>query len=59
MSHEKYEMPFDEFLEHAEATDGKVVRIANISTIHGNYLNRDVTIGAYDHDTSLAELYWI
>ena len=55
----RYEMSFEEFLLHAEATDGVVTREGEVSTIVGDYVGKECVIGRYFHATGEAELYCV
>lgn len=50
---------YDDFMEHAEATDSVVNREGNISYAKGDYLGKECQIAEFDHDTNELTLHCI
>ncbi|WPH68421.1 hypothetical protein [Stenotrophomonas phage BUCTxx99] len=50
---------YDDFMEHAEATDSVVTREGNISYAKGDYLGKECQIAEFDHDTNELTLHCI
>lgn len=52
-------MPYEEFMEHVEATDSVIERRGDVTYAVGNYLGRKCEIGEYNHATGIATLFCV
>jgi len=50
---------YEEFMDHAEATDSVVTREGNISYANGDYVGKEVLIAEFDHDTNELTLHCV